>query len=247
MQVFAAVKKIFFPRIDLISKIMIGIQLVVFDMAGTTVRDRGNVAEAFINAFRENGIEIPFEEVKKVMGWRKIDAVKMLLQKFNTTGNNESLIHTIHETFIRNMIKHYEEDSILSPLPHVEETFAELKEKGVKIALNTGFPRSIADTILKRLHWEEGKTIDVVIASDEVPEGRPHPYMIRSIMKQLQVADSRSVAKVGDTQVDVEEGRSAGCGLVISVTTGAYSRGQLEQYKPDRIIDSMAELSSLIQ
>jgi phosphonatase-like hydrolase len=225
---------------------MTGIQLVVFDMAGTTVRDRGNVGEAFIGAFKENGIDIPFEEVKKVMGWRKIDAVKMLLQKFHN-GSDEALVEKIHDTFIRNMIRHYEEDATLSPLPYVEETFAALKKRGVKIALNTGFPRSIADTILKRLNWEEGKTIDAVIASDEVPEGRPHPYMINSIMKQLSVTDSEAVAKVGDTEVDVEEGRKANCGLVVSVTTGAYSRGQLEQYKPDNIIDSMAELSSLIQ
>lgn len=225
---------------------MSGIQLVVFDMAGTTVRDKGNVGKAFIDAFNENGMDIPVEEVKKVMGWRKIDAVKMLLKKFHNSAD-EKLADKIHETFIRNMIRHYEEDSTLSPLPFVEETFAALKERGVKIALNTGFPRSIADTILRRLNWEAGKTIDAVIASDEVPEGRPHPYMIQSVMQQLHVTDSNAVAKVGDTEVDVEEGRSAGCGLVVSVTTGAYSRGQLEQYKPDEIIDSMEELSSLIQ
>lgn len=225
---------------------MSGIQLVVFDMAGTTIRDKGNVGKAFIDAFKENGIEVPLEEVKKVMGWRKIDAVKILLKKYHDTAR-EDLAEKIHDAFIRNMIRHYEEDSTLSALPFVEETFAHLKQRGVKIALNTGFPRSIADTILRRLNWEAGKTIDAVIASDEVPEGRPHPYMIRSVMKQLQVTDANAVAKVGDTEVDVEEGRSAGCGLVVSVTTGAYSRGQLEQYKPDKIIDSLAELSSLIQ
>lgn len=224
------------------------IQLVVFDMAGTTVRDKGNVGEAFIAAFKSNGIDIPYEEVKKVMGWRKIDAVKLLLEKFQPAEkNNEALINKIHDAFIHNMIRHYEEDTTLSPLPYVEETFAELKGRGVKIALNTGFPRSIADTILRKLNWTAGKNIDAVIASDEVPEGRPHPYMIRSIMQQLQVTDSHAVAKVGDTEVDVQEGRRAGCGLVVGVTTGAYSRGQLEQYKPDKIIDSLAELTSLIQ
>lgn len=228
---------------------MIGIQLVVFDMAGTTIRDKGNVGEAFIKAFEQNGISIPYEEVKKVMGFRKLDAVNILLEKFGdaTQTKSEALADKIHETFIENMIRHYEQDSTLSPLPFVEETFAALKQRGVKIALNTGFPRSIADTILKRLNWEAGKTIDAVIASDEVPEGRPHPYMIRSVMQQLQVTDSNAVAKVGDTEVDVAEGRRAGCGLVVSVTTGAYSRAQLEQYKPDKIIDSLEELSSLIQ
>ena len=57
------------------------IQLVVFDIAGTTVRDNGNVAEAFITAFRNFGIPMPPAEVKKVMGFRKMDAIAMLLEK----------------------------------------------------------------------------------------------------------------------------------------------------------------------
>ena len=54
---------------------MSSIQLVVFDIAGTTVRDKGNVAEAFITAFKEYGFTMPEAEVKKVMGFRKMDAI----------------------------------------------------------------------------------------------------------------------------------------------------------------------------
>lgn len=35
------------------------IQLVVFDIAGTTVRDKGNVAGSFIAAFHHFGFDIP--------------------------------------------------------------------------------------------------------------------------------------------------------------------------------------------
>jgi phosphonatase-like hydrolase len=224
------------------------IQLVVFDMAGTTVRDKGNVAIAFMDAFNEYGMDAPIVEVKKVMGFRKKDAIRILLEKFNPAqSGNESLINSIHDSFIHNMVTFYENDPEISALPFAEETFRLLKQRGVKIALNTGFTREITDTILKRLHWNKSENIDFVIASDEVPEGRPYPYMIQTIMQQLQVTDSASVAKVGDTEVDVEEGRNAGCGLVVSVTTGAYSRKQLEQCEPDTIIDSLDELSLLIQ
>ncbi len=49
----------------------------------------------------------------------------------------------------------------------------------------------------------------------------------------------QTVVKVGDTSVDVLEGQFAGCGLVVAVTTGAYTREQLVEYQPDHIIDSM--------
>jgi len=222
--------------------------LVVFDMAGTTVCDKGNVAEAFIQAFQKQGISIPTAEVNKVMGWRKKDAIRLLLDKYHpfSNGMDSELIETIHDAFISNMISFYEQDEDLQPLEKAEELFAELKANNIKVALNTGFTRAITDVILKKLKWVPGEMIDFVIASDEVPQGRPHPYMINELMQESGVTDTRKVVKVGDTEVDIEEGRYAGCGLVVSVTTGAYTKEQLQQYHPDHIIDHLSELPALI-
>lgn len=224
-------------------------QLVVFDMAGTTVLDRGNVAQSFTDAFRASGIEVEEAEVKKVMGWRKIDAIRLLLDRYHPQPGKDQkeLIRKIHDAFISNMIRFYEEDTDIKPLPFAEEIFKQCAARGIKIALNTGFTRAITDTILKRLHWnKETAGIDYVIASDEVPEGRPYPFMIETIMQKLEISDASRVAKIGDTEVDVQEGRNAQCGLVVSVTTGAYTRAQLEKYSPDYIIDSLTELPALL-
>ena len=221
---------------------MNNIQLVVFDIAGTTVQDTGHVAKAFINAFGEFNMEIPADMVNHVMGFRKIDAIKMLVPD----DSNEVLIEQIHKAFTRNILELYKSDPDLQPLPYAEAIFQQLKQRGIKIALNTGFTRVVTNAILKRLQWNTPDRIDIVICSDEVPEGRPQPYMIQNIMEQLQVTDSKAVAKVGDTKVDVEEGRHAGCGLVVSVTTGAYTREELELYQPDHIIDSLSELPGLL-
>ena len=218
------------------------IQVVVFDIAGTTVRDTGNVAKAFIDAFAEFNMDIEPDTVNQVMGFRKIDAIKMLVPD----DSNELLIAQIHDAFIRNMLELYKNDPDLQPLPYAEAIFQQLKQQGIKVALNTGFTRQVADAILKRLQWNTPNLIDVVICSDEVPEGRPHPYMIQHIMQQLNVTDTRAVAKVGDTKVDVEEGRNANCGLVVSITTGAYTRSALELYQPDHIIDSLSDLPRLL-
>jgi len=221
---------------------MNNIELVVFDIAGTTVQDTGQVANAFIDAFGEFNMDIPADTVNQVMGFRKMDAIKMLVPD----ESNEELIAQIHEAFTRNMLGLYKSDPGLKPLPYATEIFQQLKQQGIKIALNTGFTRVVTDAILKRLQWTTPEVIDIVICSDEVLEGRPQPYMIQHIMQQLQVTDSKAVVKVGDTKVDVEEGRNAGCGLVVSVTTGAYTRTELELYKPDHIIDSLAELPALL-
>ena len=218
--------------------------LVVFDVAGTTVRDKGNVAESFIQALAQHHINVPVEEVNKVMGWRKKEAIKILLQKFHTV--DETLIETIHEQFTQNMIDFYKNDEDLKALPFAEDVFTTLRNQNMKVTLNTGFTKTITDVLLEKLKWQNGNLVDDVIASDEVKEGRPHPFMIQELMKRHGIENASSVVKVGDTEVDILEGRNAGCGLVVAVTTGAYTRAALEEYHPDKIIDSLHELPSLI-
>lgn len=221
--------------------------LVVFDMAGTTVLDRGNVNDSFRFAFAESGIKVSPEDVDTVMGYRKIEAIEIILKKYlEKTEYDSALINHIHEIFINNMITFYLNDTELKALPFAEETFMILQGKDIKVALNTGFTREIADTILLRLGWKSNPFINMVICSDEVVEGRPHPYMIQAIMQQLAIEDPSRVVKIGDTSVDILEGQFAKCGLVVGITTGAYNHAQLSEYQPDKIIDSLQELPALI-
>jgi phosphonatase-like hydrolase len=216
-------------------------------MAGTTVKDKGNVNDAFRAAFSESGIEVSAADVDTVMGYRKVEAIEIILKKYlEAMEYDAARINLIHDNFTSKMVSFYENDTELSPLPQVLETFSILKSNGYKIALNTGFTRVITDVILKRLGWVDSNLIDAVVCSDEVEEGRPHPFMIRRIMDLVGVTDSAKIVKVGDTSVDILEGQYAGCGLVVAVTTGAYSKEQLMEYHPDKIIDSMQELPALI-
>jgi len=228
---------------------MSSIRLVVFDIAGTTVRDKGQVAEAFISAFRDFGFDVPVDEVKKVMGFRKIDAIALLMGRFAPEYKDDDLlIDRIHTRFIDKMIESYRNDEHLTPFPHAEELFAALHRKGIRIALNTGFTRSITDTILHRLRWDDRHPyIDKTICSDEVTNGRPYPDMIRTLTADLGIGSADHVLKIGDTEVDIEEGRNAGCGTVVSVTTGACTRQQLEPYRPDHIIDDLRELLPIVE
>jgi phosphonatase-like hydrolase len=224
------------------------IALVVFDIAGTTVSDAGNINDCFRDAFAEAGIEVERAEVDTVMGYRKIDAVRIIVEKYSKLegAENEKLIDSIHTRFNELMVAFYQQTETLVPLPFAEEIFQWLQDKQIKVALNTGFTRTITNAVLTRLGWNNHPNINKVVCSDEVAEGRPAAYMIQHLMSELQVGDAKEVVKVGDTEVDINEGRNADCGLVIAVTTGAYTRAQLEQYKPDHIIDSLEQLTTIL-
>jgi phosphonatase-like hydrolase len=219
------------------------IKLVVFDIAGTTVRDEDYVAKAFRNAFTRNGYEVSLQDTYPYMGVKKIVAINALLAKI---GGRSADAGTIHTDFAEEMMDFYLYDPSVMALPYAEEVFQQLKENNIRIALNTGFPRIIADAILSRLQWRQKGWVDDVIASDEVEHGRPQPLMIRELMSRAGITEATEVAKIGDTEVDVNEGRNAGCGLVVAVTTGAYSAAQLADYDPDFILPDLSTLPSLI-
>lgn len=219
------------------------IKMVVFDIAGTTVKDDDYVANAFRNAFVKNGYKVTLQDTYPYMGVKKIAAVKALLERI---GGKTADAGTIHTDFVEEMMNFYSYESDVEPLPYAESVFQQLRENGIRIALNTGFPRVIADVIVNRLQWKEKGWIDDTIASDEVTHGRPQPYMIHALMDRAGISDAADVAKVGDTGVDVNEGRNAQCGLVVAVTTGAYSETQLAAYGPDCILKDLSGLATLI-
>ena len=222
------------------------IELVVFDMAGTTVKDKNFVGVAFQNAMKSYGYQIAIENINPIMGYEKPVAIRMMLEKHESDKQKitDQLLDVIHTEFVDSMIRFYETSDDIVPLPNVEETFGILRDAGVKIALDTGFSRNIADVIISRLGWED--KVDFMVASDEVENGRPFPDMIEKIKAALDISSSEFIAKVGDTEVDINEGINSGCKYIIGVTTGAFTREELLPYNPTHIIDNISEVISII-
>ena len=183
------------------------------------------------------------------MGYEKKLAISEILKAHSYLDQSEittTLIDLIYTEFVQLMITYYQKAEGISALPDVEQTFLELQNRGIKIGINTGFPHVIAETIIKRLQWREKGLIDYLIGSDQVEFGRPHPLMIQHIMKVLNIHDPNEVAKVGDTEVDIREGREAKCKYVIGVTTCTFTRNELEKYTPTHIIDNISEILSIL-
>lgn len=223
------------------------IRLVVFDMAGTTVEDDRYVHKALVGACKDYKVAITEEEANGVMGFPKPVAIRELLKKHYPAPAiiSQTLITEIHENFVSRMIDFYENEDNVREKKGAAETFMALRKNNIKIAVDTGFDRKIADAIIKRLGWND--LIDVSIASDEVGNGRPYPDMIFKAMEMVGVKEPNEVAKVGDTASDIQQGKKAACGFVIGVTTGAYEKEALEAERPTHLIEDLTEVLGIFQ
>ena len=222
------------------------IELVVFDMAGTTVAEGGAVYQCLRDTLAANGLEIPADALHEVKGMDKREALRILIENSAMRDQLFPGLDAIHEDFIERMIDFYRNDLTVTEMPGASETFRRLHLAGVKVALNTGFSREIVDALLERLGWANSDLIDATVASDEVEHGRPHPDMIRRLMFKLGVTNPQRIAKVGDTPADLLEGRNAGCGLVVGVTEGSSTREQLEKFPHDHLIKTVSQLPELL-
>lgn len=219
--------------------------LAVFDVAGTTVLDGDAVLDC-LRAALETRVAVSVPEVLAVMGLPKPVAIRQLLSASGDVAPDvlEEAVEAAHHDFRDAMIARYQHGPLVAA-EGAERVFAALQGAGVRVALDTGFSRDILDTVLARLAWTEGTTVDFSIASDEVHRGRPHPDLIHRAMALAGVADARRVVKAGDTPSDMAQGLAAGCGLVVGVTYGTHTREQLE--RPGvRIIDRLADLLPLV-
>jgi phosphonatase-like hydrolase len=223
------------------------IELVVFDMAGTTVSEGGAVYRALRDTLAANGLVVTDEAIHQVKGTDKREALRTLIEQSALSDSLLPGLDAIHEDFVERMLAFYRTDPSVSEMPGTSDTFRQLKQHGIKVALNTGFSRDIAQTLIDRLGWERDGLIDASVTSDEVTRGRPHPFMIRHLMKKLGVSDSHCVAKVGDAPADLLEGANADCGLVIGVTKGSSTREQLALLPHDYLIGTVAELPALLE
>ena len=235
------------------------IKMVVFDMAGTTVKDENEVEKCFVEAAESTGLKYSVEEIVSMMGWSKRLVFETLWKK-NLPDADENTISdktdTSYEKFKDVLEKHYKTEAVM-PTVGTLELFATLKSKGIKIVTTTGFYREVTDIILQRLGWDKGldenyvgnesSIIDLSISSDQVASGRPAPDMIFKAMEVFGIEDPKEVVKIGDTPSDLLAGRNAKCLVSLGVTNGTHTKEQLEKYDNDGLLENISLLKEYIK
>jgi phosphonatase-like hydrolase len=215
------------------------IRLVVSDMAGTTVKDSGEVARAFSAALAGHGIEASTAQINAVRGASKREAIATLVAP--KYGTDATRVEAVYSAFKNHLQRVFTREA--QPVVGAVETFAWLRQRNIKLALNTGFDRDITELLIDALDWRN--VADAVICGDDVPQGRPAPYMIFRAMEATATTDVRHVLNIGDTVSDLQAAHNAGVGVSVGVLSGAHTREQLAREPSSYLIDSIDDLSKL--
>ena len=221
------------------------IKLVIFDLAGTTIEDTGQVPETFTTVLRGHGIEVTGEALRAVRGASKREAIRRFVERQYPGEELEiaARAERIFAEFREHLATQYQRGGV-GAVPGAADTFARLHKLGIKVALNTGFDRAITELVLRAVGWEKD-TADAVVCGDDVSQGRPAPYLIYRAMEATGVISVRRVANVGDTVLDLQAGWNAAVQWNIGVLSGAHTKEQLVRGPHTHLLPSVAALLSL--
>lgn len=221
-------------------------RLVVLDLAGTLLDDGGAVIQAFRVALESVRIDADENELNAVRGANKLQVFRSFATRAFGPGPEaveaarDALAAFNEELAVRLR------DEEIDLMPGAVEALQALREADLKLATNSGFTRPIAESVLARLRRRLGP-FDADICGDDVPEGRPAPFMIYLAMERAGVHDARAVVTVGDTPLDLQAGTNAGAGGVVGVLTGTHDWRSLGAVRHTHLIPSVAELPALLR
>jgi phosphonatase-like hydrolase len=219
------------------------IRLIVLDVGGTIIQDRGDVPDALQGAFAKRGMTVTADEIARWRGASKREVVRHFVGERSTAegAGKDTLVEAIYADFNTRAIEVYGD---VPPIEGAEAAFQTLLRSGYLLASSTGFGREITASIFHRLGWE--KYFAAMITSDDVAQGRPSPYMIFHAMEAARVSNVAEVIAVGDTPLDLQAGTNAGARGVIGVLSGASKVERLRPEPHTDILASVADLPALI-
>jgi phosphonoacetaldehyde hydrolase len=207
------------------------IRLVVFDWAGTVI-DFGCFAPvaAFQDAFAQLGVPVTVAETRAPMGLHKKEHMRVMLRepglarRWREVHRRESSESDIERLY-----------AIVTPLqiaaagrhddlaPGLLDCVAALRSRDIRIGGTTGYFKEAASAAAQTAA-RQGYRPDASICADDVPVGRPAPFMLFRVMEATGVYPASQVVKIGDTVQDIAEGRNAGAWSV-GVTDSSSDMG----------------------
>jgi phosphonoacetaldehyde hydrolase len=175
------------------------------------------------------------------MGMKKRDHIEALLALPEVGHAWKETHHRDHDAKDADSIYNLAEELLIDTVPkfatltpHLLESIQMARSRGIKIGSTSGYTSVMMERLAPTAR-RKGYAPDTWVASDQVPQARPWPWMIFKNMQELGVCPPCTVVKVGDTVADITEGLNAGVwtiGLVESSSLIGKSQDALAAVPP---------------
>lgn len=206
---------------------------VIFDMDGVIVDTEKFYLDTLARLFEAEGIEVPFEDLCVTVGASYKDFKRNLVRWFELGGE-----HLAEEEALAryNVWEERNQPDFAALLNHgVVETIAELKRRGVRVALASSSPMSNILLVLEACGLSDA--FELVTSGEQFHEGKPNPEIYLHTLENLGLP-AGDCCCVEDSVPGITAGKAAG----LTVFAKREDRFGFTQEAADRIIDAIPDL-----
>jgi phosphoglycolate phosphatase len=206
------------------------VDLLIFDLDGTLVDTRADLADAVNRALQR--LELPPLSIERICEYVG-DGVQTLLSRALGPEHRD-----VVETGVR-FFREYYGTHLLDQTrlyPGIRETLEHFTRKRKTIVTNK--PLDFTMRILKGL--EIDSHFELVLGGDSMGERKPHPEPARRVLRSTGVA-SQAAAVIGDSPADIEMAKHAGI-YSVGVTYGLRPSEVVRAAGPDLLLDDLRDL-----
>ena len=208
------------------------IEALLCDIDGTLVQSNWLHAEAWQLAFREMGIELEKEDVRRQIGKGGDELIPVYVPWWKRKQVEGALKRYRKYIFQLDFL------SQVKPLPKAREFLVRVKEEGIRLALASSADKDEL-RIYKKIVGMEG-LVDEETSATDADRSKPHPDIFSAALERLKLPAKKCIA-LGDTPYDAEAAGKAGL-RTIGVTTGGWSSEELMAAGCVEVYESVAEL-----
>lgn len=209
---------------------------LICDLDMTLIDSKRDIAMAAMYAVSQCAGRKLSEE--KVARWIGKDLRKMFQGLLPDLDGEtiEKIISTYRTRFFDNCAIH------TRLYPGVERTLKTIRNKGFLLAIATAKRPFMAKRVSEVFGLD--RLVDHVQGTEGFPE-KPAPAILILTCKELGIDPTEAVF-AGDTIMDIQAAKNAGCGSV-AITYGIGAKEELLLQKPDVLIDSFEDIIKVIE
>ncbi|HVJ18980.1 MAG TPA: HAD-IA family hydrolase [Polyangiaceae bacterium] len=212
------------------------ISAIVFDLDGTLIDSRRDIATACNHALATHGLEtLPLAQVEAFVG----DGARALLSRAAGLAEEDPRVSQLLEAFLDYYAAHPTDQTPL--MPGAAEALAALAE--LPLAICTNKPRRTTLAVLEGLALKP--YFRAINAGGDLPEKKPHPAPLLHLARELGLPPAE-LLMVGDGPQDVLAGHAAGS-ITVGVRGGIQAVERLLAAEPHHLLSTLHELPALVQ
>jgi len=205
-------------------------EAVIFDWDGTLADTRAAIVSSFQLTLREVNIQIPDSYIERRMGIGASETFREIL-KDSGRSVDEALIKQLVEQKSRQQVNLKGQVQLF---PGALDLLEALHCKR-KIGLASMNSHMVINELIKAKNLN--RFFQTVTTAEDVTHSKPHPEIFLKCAQQLNSSPQECVV-VEDSLFGVKAAKAAGMSC-IGVTTGAYSRNELEAENPTLIVSTL--------